>query len=308
MVLWFLCGFTSTMTPSPPGSALATVDSTVFALQVRSVDDLARLARVLAASGYFGSSGNQDTQIAQCAVRLMAGMEAGFSAVALATGVHIIEGKPAFSSNLMAQAVRRHPAYDYQVLESTDKRCRIQFTANGKPLGVSEWNMAMAERAGLATKSNWKRFPEAQLFARSMSAGVRTYCPDALGGAVAYVPEELGVDDAEPVAVTVTEVVQPQPQPQEPAPSLAELRAHATIACRTAGLSLPGLEAFCFELTGGDGVTLAAVSPDLLARIISNGISSETVARCNAAGEAMTVAVDDEPPATWQTTEPTATS
>jgi hypothetical protein len=292
------------MTASPPGSALATVDSPAFALQVRSVDDLARLARVLAASGYFGSSGNQDTQIAQCAVRLMAGMEAGFSAFASATGVNIIEGKPAFSSNLMAQAVRRHPAYDYQVLESTDKRCRIQFTANGKPLGVSEWNMAMAERAGLASKSNWRRFPEAQLFARSMSAGVRTYCPDALGGAVAYVPEELGVDDADPVAVTVTEVT--QLQPQEPTPTLAELRTHATITCRTAGLTLPGLQAFCSELSGGNGDHLDFVSPDLLARIISNGISRETVTRCNAAGEAMTVADDDEPPAIWQTTEPTA--
>ena len=289
------------MTSSPPGSALATVDSPAFALQVRSVDDLARLARVLAASGYFGSSGNQDTQIAQCAVRLMAGMEAGFSAFASATGVHIIEGKPAFSSNLMAQAVRRHPAYDYQVLESTDKRCRIQFTSNGKSLGVSEWNMAMAERAGLASKSNWKRFPEAQLFARAMSAGVRTYCPDALGGAVAYVPEELGVDDAEPVAVTVTEVT--QPQPQEPAPSLAELRAQASLACRDAGLTVEGLQAFCSELSGGDGVTLAAVNPGHLARIIRSGVSAETVARCNAAGEALTVAADDEPPATWQATE-----
>jgi hypothetical protein len=102
----------------------------------------------------------------------------------------------------------------------------------------------------------------------------------------------------------VTEVT--QPQPQEPAPSLTELRAHATITCRTAGLTLPGLEAFCSELTGGDGVTLAAVSPELLTKIVRNGISPETVTRCNAAGEAMTVADDGELPATWQTTEPTA--
>ena len=292
------------MTPSPPGSALATVDSPAFALQVRSVDDLARLARVLAASGYFGSSGNQETQIAQCAIRLMAGMEAGFSPFASATGVHIIEGKPAFSSNLLAQAVRRHPVYDYQVLDSTDKRCRIQFTSNGKPLGVSEWNMAMAERAGLTSKANWKRYPESLLFARAMSAGVRTYCPDALGGAVAYVPEELGGDDAEPVAVTVTEVT--QPQPQEPAPNLAKLCAQASIACRNAGLTVEGLQAFCSELSGGDGATMAAVNPGHLTRIIRFGVSAETVARCNAAGEAMTVASDDEPPAAWQTTEPTA--
>lgn len=293
------------MTPSTPGSALATVDSPAFALQVRSVDDLARLARVFAASGLFGRNGNQETQIAECAIRLMAGMEAGFSPFASATGVHIIEGKPAFSSHLLAQAVRRHPAYDYQVLESTDKRCRIQFTANGKPLGISEWNMAMAERAGLTGKANWKRYPESLLFARSMSAGVRTYCPDALGAAVAYVPEELGGDDAEPsTPVTVTDVT--QPQPQEPAPSLPELQAQASIACRDAGLTVEGLQAFCSELSGGDGVTLAAVHLGHLTRIIRSGVSAETVARCNAAGEALTVSADDEPPAAWQTTEPTA--
>jgi hypothetical protein len=294
------------MTASPPGSALATVDSPVFTLQVRSVDDLARLARVFAASGLFGRNGNQETQIAECAIRLMAGMEAGFSPFASATGVHIIEGKPAFSSNLLAQAVRRHPVYDYQVLEHSATVCRIQFTAYGQHIGVSEFTIEMAKRAGLATKSIWQKYPESLLFARALTSGMRTHCPDALGGATAYTKEELGAGDTEPVAVTVTEVAQPQ-QPQEPAPSLAELRAHATIACRTAGLTLPGLEAFCSELTGGDGNHLDFVSPDLLAKIIRNGISPETAARCNAAGEAMTVPGDDEPPAIWQTTEPTAT-
>lgn len=294
------------MTPSTPGSALATVDSPAFALQVRSVDDLARLARVLAASGYFGSSGNQDTQIAQCAVRLMAGMEAGFSPFASVIGVHIIEGKPAFSSNLLAQAVRRHPVYDYRVLEHSATVCRIQFTANGQPIGVSEFTIEMAKRAGLATKPIWQKYPESLLFARALTSGMRTYCPDALGGATAYTNEELGVDDAEPVAVTVTEVT--QPQPQDSAPSLAELRAQASIACRDAGLTTEGLQAFCSEISGGDWTTLAAVSPDLLTRIIRSGVSPETVARCNAAGEALTVATDDEPPAVWQTTESPTTS
>ena len=290
------------MTPSPPGSALATVDSPAFTLQVRSVDDLARLARVFAASGLFGRNGNQETQIAECAIRLMAGMEAGFSSFASATGVHIIEGKPAFSSNLLAQAVRRHPVYDYQVLEHSATVCRIQFTAHGQHIGVSEFTIEMAKRAGLATKSIWQKYPENLLFARALTSGMRTHCPDALGGATAYTKEELGGSDAEPIAVTVTEVAQPQPQVQEPAPSLADLRDQASIACRDAGLTLPGVQVFCSELSSGDGVTLLAVSPELLTKIIRNGISPETVARCNAAGEAMTVAADDESPAIWQTT------
>lgn len=285
------------MTEASPGSALATTQNPAFALQVRSVDDLARLARVFAASGLFGRNGNQETQVAECAIRLMAGMEAGFSPFASATGVHIIEGKPAFSSNLLAQAVRRHPVYDYRVLEHSATVCRIQFTAHGQPIGVSEFTIEMARRAGLAGKSIWQKYPESLLFARALTSGMRTHCPDALGGATAYTREEL----EPPTPVTVADVTPHQPQPQ----SLAELRAQASIACANAGLTLDGLQAFCSELSGGDGTTLAAVSPEILARVARVGVSPETVARCNAAGEALTVAADDEPPAAWQATEPT---
>jgi len=112
------------------------------------------------------------------------------------------------------------------------------------------------------------------------------------------------VADSDPANVSVS----PEGEdPQEPAPSLAEFRAQASIACREAGLTIEGLQAFCSELTSGDGVTLLSLSPELLAKIVRNGISPETVARCNAAGEALTVAADNEPPATWQATELTET-
>jgi len=279
----------------PTTSALATTSPPAFALTVQSVDDLARLARVFAASGLFGRGQNPEQLTAECAIRLMAGLEAGFSPFASATGVHIIEGKPAFSSNLLAQAVRRHPAYDYRVLENSDRVCRIQFLSGGQPLGISTWTIEMAERAGLAGKANWKRYPEAQLFARAMSAGVRTHCPDALGGATAYVPEELGA--AEPtMPVTVTELPQSEPD-------LTELVASAAVACNNAGLNSDGLMALCSELTHGDSTGLQSLPPQTLTRLIRSGVSPETVARCNAAGEALTTVADDELPAAWNQSE-----
>jgi hypothetical protein len=151
------------------------------------------LARVFAASGLFGRNGNQETQIAECAIRLMAGMEAGFSPFASATGVHIINGRPAFSSNLLAQAVRRHPVYDYRVLEKSAKVCRIRFLANGEEMGVETFTIEMAERAGLLKNPTWKAYPEAMLFSRALTAGMRTHCPDALGGHTAYTPDEMTI-------------------------------------------------------------------------------------------------------------------
>jgi hypothetical protein len=223
----------------------------------------------------------------------MAGMEAGFSPFASATGVHIIEGKPAFSSNLLAQAVRRHPVYDYRVIENTATVCRIQFTANGQPLGMSDFTMEMAKRAGLATKAIWQKYPEAMLFSRALTAGMRTHCPDALGGHPAYTPEELG--DAEVVPVTVT----------EPAPVIRDAvdLTDAQQACDAAGLTPDGLIGFCLMVSNGRIPALADLPAATLARITSQGISAETVAKCNADAAPAT---DPEPtedpddlPAAW---------
>ena len=167
-------------------SALTAPGSSTLSLQVSSVDDLARLARVFAASGLFGRAGNQETQVAECAIRLMAGMEAGFSPFASATGVHIINGRPAFSANLLAQAVRRHPDYDYRVVEKTATLCKIRFLSRGEDLGTETFTIDLAERAGLLKNPTWRSYPEAMLFSRALTAGVRTYCPDAVGGHPAY--------------------------------------------------------------------------------------------------------------------------
>ena len=270
-------------------SALTAPGSSTLSLQVQSVDDLARLARVFAASGLFGRAGNQETQVAECAIRLMAGMEAGFSPFASATGVHIINGRPAFSANLLAQAVRRHPDYDYRVLEKTAQLCRIRFLSRGETLGEELFTIEMAERAGLLKNPTWRSYPEAMLFSRALTAGMRTHCPDALGGHPAYTPEELGGDDVVPVTVT-------EPAPPALVPD-AELLAKAYAACGDAGLSDDGLIALVDELSQGAAQTLDQLPVLTLQRLAKVGVSAETVARCN--GEATTTEDPDDLPAAW---------
>jgi hypothetical protein len=275
-------------------SALTAPGTSSLSLQVSSVDDLARLARVFAASGLFGRAGNQDTQIAECAIRLMAGMEAGFSPFASATGVHIINGRPAFSANLLAQAVRRHPDYDYRVLEKTAKICRIRFLSRGEVLGEELFTIDMAERAGLLKNPTWRSYPEAMLFSRALTGGMRTHCPDALGGSPAYTPEELGGDEVVPVTVT---------EPAPPAPALvpdAELLAKAYAACGDAGLSDDGLIALVDELSKGAAQTLEQMPLPILQRLAKGGVSPETVVRCNG-DEGATTEDPDDLPAAWAT-------
>ena len=267
-------------------SALTAPSNSTLSLQVSSVDDLARLARVFAASGLFGRAGNQETQVAECAIRLMAGMEAGFSPFASATGVHIINGRPAFSANLLAQAVRRHPDYDYRVVEKTATVCKIRFLSRGEDLGIETFTIEMAERAGLLKNSTWRSYPEAMLFSRALTAGMHTHCPDALGGHPAYTPEELG--DVDVVPVTVTEAPRLVPD--------ADLIAKAYAACGDAGLSDDGLIALVDELSQGAAQTLDQLPVPILQRLAKGGVSPETVVRCN--GDTTTEDPDDLP-AAW---------
>jgi hypothetical protein len=268
-------------------SALTAPGSSTLSLRVQSVDDLARLARVFAASGLFGRAGNQETQVAECAIRLMAGMECNFGPFASATGIHIINGRPAFSANLLAQAVRRHPDYDYRVIEKTAQLCRIRFLSRGETLGEELFTIEMAERAGLLKNPTWRSYPEAMLFSRALTAGMRTHCPDALGGHPAYTPEELGSDEVVPVTVT-----EPAPAPASPSPELIN---QAFVACGDAGLTGEGLDALINELSQGEANSLDQLPVGILQRLAGAGVSAETVVRCNGA----TTVLDDDLPAAW---------
>jgi hypothetical protein len=100
------------------------------------------------------------------------------------------------------------------VLEHTDEKCRIQFLErqeNGskEELGVFEYTIGDAKKAGLAHKKNWQQ-PKPMLFARAIGQGYRTHCPDALDLLV-YAEGEL----EEPEAVTVEHA--PAPADGKPA-------------------------------------------------------------------------------------------
>jgi hypothetical protein len=199
-------------------------------LKVQSIDDVARISKM-----FFDSKMFKDLHsIAQAGVKVMAGSELGISPFQAISGVHIISGKPVIGAGLMASMVDRHPEYDFEVLEQTDKVCSIKFYKNGKVRGTSIFTEQDAKKAGT---QNMGKFPANMLYARAMSNGVKWYAPGVFAGPV-YVPEEM---NAEPVTedTTYTEVeaeikpsdeaeakmiaIQPEPENAQPeAPQAAE--------------------------------------------------------------------------------------
>ena len=152
-------------------------------LATRSVPELPvdEVAKFFVQSGMFPDT----KQLATAATKLIVGRGLGLSDYDCMGGLHIIQGKAVLASNAMSAAIKASGKYEYRVVEQTEEKCVIDFyMVNGGKLGdkigSTTWTMDKAKRAGL-NGQNWKKYPEAMLFARAISEGYRTHCPDALG-------------------------------------------------------------------------------------------------------------------------------
>ena len=144
----------------------------------------------------------------------------GLHPMAALQSIHIIEGKPTLSANLLAALVRR-AGHRLRVTTSGDWKAgtfvaRAALIRSDDPEFefVVEWTKERATTAGLAGKGNWNKYPEAMCKARAITEVIREGAPDVTIVA-AYTPEELG-------AAEVTEHGEPvelKPSKDDPAPA-----------------------------------------------------------------------------------------
>ena len=183
-----------------------------------SLQDTLQLGAVLARSGYFKDTRDE----AQAVAKILYGRELGIGPMAAMMGIHIIEGKPAPSANLIATLIQRSGRFAYRVRDWDERICRIEFFEHGESVGVASFSIQEAQQAKVASKDNWSKYPKAMLFSRTISQGARAYCPAVFGGAPVYTPDELGADVT--VDATTGEIlVTPDPAPELP-PGRAETR------------------------------------------------------------------------------------
>ena len=188
-----------------------------------NLQETLQLGQVLAESGFF-----KDTREAsQAVVKVLAGQELGIGPIAAMGAIHIVQGKPTLSANIIAAKVKGSGKYDYRVIENTGDACELAFFQGGEEIGRSRFTMTDAMKAKLSDKDVWKKYPRNMLFSRAMSNGARWFCPDAFSGITVYTPEELGAEvDHEGDIIDVTPTKGPdwdtvpqqtQPPPEPPA-------------------------------------------------------------------------------------------
>jgi len=118
----------------------------------------------------------------------MYGDEIGVSPMAALQGIHVIDGRPFLSSELM-RALVFAAGHSIVVAVSTGTRCVVIGRRAGEAEGVEiEWTAEMAKYAGLWGKGAWRTYPRALLLARASAELCRILFPDVVRG-LGHVPD-----------------------------------------------------------------------------------------------------------------------
>lgn len=116
----------------------------------------------------------------------------GIDRINALTSIHVVEGKPSASADLMAALVRRS-GHKLRIT-GDDKSATAQLVRADDPDFTFEatWTLDRARTAGLASKDVWKKYPAAMLRSRVITEVIRSGASEVLVGMI-YTPEELGV-------------------------------------------------------------------------------------------------------------------
>lgn len=153
---------------------------------------------------------------------VLAGREIGIGPMEALQKIHMVDGRPSLSSELMRSLVLR-AGHQIEFTILTDQVCTIRGRRNGSSEWTElSWTIKDAQRIGVAGKQTWKSYPRQMLAARATSELCRLMFPDALGG-ISYTPEEI--EDEKPATVRVAReapadkparVQRKAPEPVEP--------------------------------------------------------------------------------------------
>jgi hypothetical protein len=163
-----------------------------MATELVPFEQVQSLAKAVAASKLFKGFDTPE----KATVLMMICQAEGCHPVQAVQRYDVIDGRPSKKSDAMlSDYMQRGGRVDW--LEMTDKEVRAVFkTPDAPPLTIA-WTIEMAQKAKLADKDNWKKYPRAMMRARVVSEGIRATMPSVVAGI--YTPEEVqDFDDLTP--------------------------------------------------------------------------------------------------------------
>lgn len=185
----------------------------------RTFETMCRLAEGFAKSGMFAAKSPD-----QALTILMTGGELGLMPAQSMRGIHVVQGRPVLSAELMVAVVRVRSdiCHYFQIVHSDHERATYRTHRVGEPEPVEmSYTIQDATRAKLTGKDVWQQHPSAMLRARCSSALVRAVYSDIVLGL--YTPEE--VEHIVPAAAPTTPKVTAPTNETGPQEAYREARA-----------------------------------------------------------------------------------
>jgi len=158
------------------------------------------MAKTLAGSSLLGALKTPEAVFLVMAT----GAELGIPPTAALRSVHIVQGKPVLSADLIVAVCLRSPLCEYFTCkESTAVGATYETKRRGSGPVSNTFTLDDAKAAGLAGKDNWKNYGKAMLRHRAAAELARMVYPDLVLGI--YAEEEFAATPQEPEATSQTE-------------------------------------------------------------------------------------------------------
>ncbi len=180
------------------------------ALEPTSLKEVWRFGEIVCASGLAPKSVRSPEA---ATIIVMTGRELGLTAMQSLRSIHVVDGKPLLSADLMLALVKRHKDCEFfTCTETTGKVATFVAKRRGEPEQRLSFTIEQASAAGLTGKDNWRKYPDAMLRARAIAALARMAFPDAFVGV--YEEDEIQAPRRVESDVRAVPDARPTPAPE----------------------------------------------------------------------------------------------
>jgi hypothetical protein len=130
---------------------------------------------------------------------ILSGQEMGLPPMCSLRGLYMVNGKVGFDASLQLALVKRAGIRHTWLKDGSDgQEARLRLDRAGDAPYEHSYTRADAQTAQLWGKGAWSKHPAAMLRARCVTAAIRAYCPDVLGGPVYDLDEIQEIAREEP--------------------------------------------------------------------------------------------------------------